>query len=83
MKLQDWTQLGRGDDGFNCWDSRDEGGHAQLVPESTAAAAASFLKYKPNPHTDGLHTSSTILQINGSWRGVMKLPVLKGQGYPG
>lgn len=25
-----------------------------------------FLKYKPNPHTDGSHTSFTMLQINGS-----------------
>lgn len=49
MKLQDWTQLGWGDDGSNCWDGRDEGRHAQLVPESTAVAAP-LLKYKPNPH---------------------------------
>lgn len=73
MKLQDWTQLGWSDDGSNCWDSHDEGRHVQLVPEP-AVAAAPFLKYKPNPHTDGSHTPSTILQINGSLTGVMKLP---------
>lgn len=64
MKLQDWTQLGRGDDGSDCRDSRDEGRHAQLVPESRVPAH--FLKYQPNPHFDRSHTSFTSIQISGS-----------------